>query len=311
MFENVIVGVDGGEGGRDAIALAKNLSGEGGALTLAYIYPLEPRAWRGTTKAYDEAERKRATDLMQRAEKEAGVQARLRVHGTMSVGRGLHELAHELGADLVVIGSNRRGLLGRVFVGDDTRTALDGAPSAVAIASAGYAHDTPTMREIGVGYDGSAESEQAVAVARKLAAAHGAKLSALQAIFHHARLDAGHAWHDHGIEDKLAAARERVAGLGGVEPHAAYGEPAEELALYSGSLDLLVIGSRSYGPIGRLVHGSTAHKLAHSARSPLLVLTRGARQTNGASTDEQETAGAANAAPSHGLPTGQSTASAG
>jgi nucleotide-binding universal stress UspA family protein len=72
-------------------------------------------------------------------------------------------------------------------------------------------------------------------------------------------------------------ARDRIAALGSVAPHAAYGMPGEELALYSVSLDLLVVGSRSYGPIGRLVHGSTAQKLARTARCPLLVLTRGAQ----------------------------------
>jgi nucleotide-binding universal stress UspA family protein len=73
-------------------------------------------------------------------------------------------------------------------------------------------------------------------------------------------------------------ARDRIAALGDVEPHAAYGDPAEELALYSASLDLLVVGSRDYGPLGRLVHGSTTRKLARVARSPLLVLTRAARK---------------------------------
>jgi hypothetical protein len=55
MFENVIVGVDGDQGGREAIALAKRLRGENGALTLAYIYPREPRTWLGTNVAYDQA----------------------------------------------------------------------------------------------------------------------------------------------------------------------------------------------------------------------------------------------------------------
>jgi len=36
---------------------------------------------------------------------------------------------------------------------------------------------------------------------------------------------------------------------------------AEALDLYSGSLDLLVVGSRGYGPVGRLVHGSTSQRL--------------------------------------------------
>lgn len=69
-------------------------------------------------------------------------------------------------------------------------------------------------------------------------------------------------------------ARDRIVALGGVEAHAAYGVPAKELALYSASLDLSVVGSRGYGPIGRLVHGSTSQKLARTARCPLLVLPR-------------------------------------
>ena len=42
----------------------------------------------------------------------------------------------------------------------------------------------------------------------------------------------------------VAGARDRIAAFGDVEPHAAYGHPAEELAVYSASLDLLVVGSR-------------------------------------------------------------------
>ncbi len=74
-------------------------------------------------------------------------------------------------------------------------------------------------------------------------------------------------------------ARERIAALGGVEPHAVYGVPAEELSLYSASIDLLVVGSRGYGPVGRLVHGSTSERLARTARCPLLVLARSTRTT--------------------------------
>src|SRR3954453_11132818 len=46
------------------------------------------------------------------------------------------------------------------------------------------------------------------------------------------------------------------------------------LALYSSSLDLLIVGARGYGPVGRLIHGSTSQQLAHTARCPLLVLAR-------------------------------------
>ena len=80
-----------------------------------------------------------ARDLLEAARDEAGVPAELRWSACTSPGRGLHELAETLGSDLLVVGSCRRSLLGRVMVGDDTRAALDGAPCAVAIAPAGYA----------------------------------------------------------------------------------------------------------------------------------------------------------------------------
>jgi nucleotide-binding universal stress UspA family protein len=131
------------------------------------------------------------------------------------------------------------------------------------------------MREIGVGYNGSAEAEHALEFARGLAREHHCKLSAFEAVCIPAQHLAAPVWSDPGvIEDMVEDAREQIDAIDGVEPHAAYGLPAEELAVYSASLDLLVIGSRGYGPLGRLLHGSTAQKLARSARCPLLVLPR-------------------------------------
>ena len=278
MFDNVIVGIDGREGGRGALAAARLLSGERGRITLAYVYPLEPRAWRGTTPEYDAEQRKRAQELLEKTRDDTEVEAELRVVGSPSVGRGLHELAESVGADLLVVGSSGRRLLGRVFVADDTRAALNGAPCAVSIAPAGYSQRSSAMREIGVGYDGSPESEHALGVARKLASERHAALSAFEAVSLPAYAFVGPPVPDDNMIDELVErARRRVASLKGVDPHAAYGNPAEELALYSASLDLLVIGSRGYGPLGRVVHGSTALELSRSARCPLLVLTRAAR----------------------------------
>jgi nucleotide-binding universal stress UspA family protein len=99
------------------------------------------------------------------------------------------------------------------------------------------------------------------------------------------------------IETVGGAARDEIAGLGGVEPHAAYGNPAEELAVYSASLDLLIVGSRGYGPIGRLIHGSTSRELARTARCPLLVLPRSAHaiEAHEPAEAERETAAATEA----------------
>jgi nucleotide-binding universal stress UspA family protein len=201
--------------------------------------------------------------------------APLRRVDSPSVGRGLHELADAERADLLVVGSCRRGLLGRVMIGDDTSAALNGAPCAVAIAPYGYAERPSALEEVGVAYNASPESEDALAVARALAADSGARLSAFQAVMVPSYLAVpGAGAVVDSLPELVDEARARIAALGGVEPHAAYGVPAEELALYSASLDLLVMGSRGYGPFGRLMHGSTSRELGRTARCPLLVLTR-------------------------------------
>ena len=64
--------------------------------------------------------------------------------------------------------------------------------------------------------------------------------------------------------------------LPGVEGHAIYGLAGEELARFGDEVDLLVVGSRGYGPLRRLVLGSTSDFLRRHAHGPLLVLPRAA-----------------------------------
>jgi nucleotide-binding universal stress UspA family protein len=276
MFNHIVVGVDGREGGRDAVALARLLVAAGGTLTLAHVVARDAHAYGGTGAASEASDGERAEALLDAAREEAGVEAHLRWHRSSSVGRGLHELCEVTGADLLVVGSSRRGLLGRVLVGDDTSAALNGAQCAIAIAPSNYFQRPVMMREIGVGYDGSPQSKHALSVARTLAVAWAAKLSALEAVSLPSYAFVGPGAADNAPRCLVEDALDRIAELGGVEPHAVYGQPAEELALYSASLDLLIVGARGYGPVGRLIHGSTSQQLAHTARCPLLVLTRAA-----------------------------------
>ena len=294
MFKQILVGVDGGAGGRDAIALAKLIVAAGGELTLAHVVPGDDEAYGGAGATYDAPDAEGAEALLETMREETGVEAHLRWRASSSVGRGLHQLCELIGADLLTMGSSRRGLLGRVLIGDDTRAALSGAPCSIAIAPTDYSRRPGALREIGVGYNGSPESEHALSVARTLANASGAKLSALEAVSLPSGAFLGPGAVDNTPARLLEDARGRIAALGDVEPHAAYGQPAEELALYSGSLDLLIVGSRGYGPIGRVIHGSTSQQLARSARCPLLVL---ARTAHSSATDERREHGRADRVP--------------
>jgi hypothetical protein len=52
------------------------------------------------------------------------------------------------------------------------------------------------------------------------------------------------------------------------------GVPEKTSPRLSYEVDLLVVGSRGYGPAGRLFHGSVSNYLVRHAACPLLVLPR-------------------------------------
>jgi nucleotide-binding universal stress UspA family protein len=281
VFANVIIGVDGSPTGRDAIKLGVALTQAGGRVTLAHIYGGVPTPGRTVHGKSAEVAGKDALVLLQAERDATGVDAELTIFCASSVGRGLHTLAEQHDGDLLVVGSHSRGLAGRVLVGDDTRASLNGAPCAVAVAPRGYVARSGGFLRIGVAYDFSPESHAALAAARALAQRDGAKLSALYVVSlpawgYIAPMPAN--WGEI-IEADRSSAEEKVTALEGVEATAVYGLPAEELASYGDRVDLLVVGSRNYGPVRRLVLGSTSHGLARHARCALLVLPRTAAGT--------------------------------
>lgn len=279
MFQTVVAGVDGHEGGLDAIALASVLVEPDARVTLAHVFSGAGHHPAGTRAAADNGEQAPALDLLERARQQSGIDAELEALAARSAARGLHTAAKDTAADLIVVGSSRRGPVGRVLLGDDANSVLRGAPCAVAIAPAGYSRHAHSIDKVAVGYDGSAESKDALAFARKLAGQHGARLAAFEAVSlpNYATAAGWAAPLEGSFEGVIDDARREVSALQGVEPHAAYGQAADVLARYSASVDLLVVGSREYGTLGRLVHGSTSEQLARTARCPLLVLNRAAR----------------------------------
>ena len=136
------------------------------------------------------------------------------------------------------------------------RAVLENAPCPVAIAPRGHASHAPALRKIAAAFDGSAESEQALALARVLARERGAELSAFQAVpdpgYVHSIVNP-----QPEIEAGLAEARKRIAELGDVDAHAASNDDAAEaLARYGASVDLLVLGSHRYRPVDHLLSGA-------------------------------------------------------
>jgi nucleotide-binding universal stress UspA family protein len=277
MFENVLVGVDGSANGRDAIALASRLTGPDGKLTLANVRAGELHPLHAITPGLLAEERDASRELLERERADAGVEAELLDVVAESAGAGLHRQAEDQHADLLVVGSCGRGAFGRAMLGDDTRAALNGAPCAVAIAARGYAArvDTP-ITKIGVAYNGSPESERALAKAREVAEPTRAEIEVLEVVAIPSYAFTGLTAPSVGdsIDLMLTEANARLSRLPGVVGRAVYGLPGEELAAFGEDVDLLVVGSRSYGPVKRLVLGSTSDHLERHARCSLLVLPR-------------------------------------
>lgn len=209
----------------------------------------------------------------------AGIEAKvLTLHGS-SVAQALHQLAASRHYDLLVVGSCHRGALARRLAGDHAVESLRGAPCAVAIAPSGYGPPSQLAR-IGVGRDGSPESVQALEAASAIAARTGATIESIlvlpmQSVPYGQPIE--HRWSE--VAKQLTA--EDLARLGGADDldgQVIYGSPGEKLARFSDEVDLLIVGSRSCGPVGRLFTGSTSDYLACHASCPLLVFPRSADQ---------------------------------
>ena len=269
MFERVIVGVRDDEAGRDAIALAEQLVARDGRLALAHVLVVTSRPAPDSGAAVRAVESRQATERLTALGRELGVDAAFECVEARSVSQGLHELASGRQADLLVVGASRRDELLTLYIGDDTREVLEGAPCAVAVAPVGYSARSAAMRRIGVAYDGSVASRRALSLGRKLATEWGAQLSACEVVPD--TIYARDPWNVDGeIDERVDEARRRLSDLGGLEPEASSGDPVEELFRYAQTVDLLVMGSHRHSPIQRFMEESTAQQLADGVPCPLL-----------------------------------------
>jgi nucleotide-binding universal stress UspA family protein len=283
MFRNVLVGVDGRVGGQDAISLASRLLAADGELTLAHVHNGGLRPPHAYSQDLLDAELKGAQQLLEQERAAADVQAQLVTFACGSPGRGLHLLAEQRAADLLVVGSCSRGAFGRAMLGDDTKASLNGAPCAVAIAVKGYAEHPVPLASVGVGYDGSQKSQVALVTARALASQYRSSIQALEVIAIPTYAFAGVVPSALGedIELMLGQARERLSRLEDVHGRAVYGFPGGELATFSREVELLIVGSRGYGPMRRLMLGSTSEYLERHAHCSLVVVPRGVSGASG------------------------------
>ena len=275
MFDNVVIGVDDYERGLDTITLAQALMRGYGVVSLVHVEVLQREPSPEADTRPDDERQRFGLERLRRLRDEAQIAATMSRIRAPTVRRGLHDFAAARGADMMVIGAGSPNPVEQMFLGDEAREVLDDAPCAVAVAPRGYAARAHTLRTIGVAYDGSVESEEALAVARTLAAERQVALSTFEAV--HAPAYARDIWDVEGeIDERLEHARQRMAALGDVEPHAALtDDTVAALREFGGSVDLLVLGAhkRRRPDSGLPLDRSKAQRLADRPPAPLLVLS--------------------------------------
>ncbi|MFN8217367.1 MAG: universal stress protein [Solirubrobacterales bacterium] len=279
MSTRLLIGLDGRAGGRDALELARVLLAgveDPAALAVSVLY-FGPLPMEYALLPEEEAEE--AGPLFDEARAALpGVQLETRAYGGASPAAILSGILESEDFDGVVVGSPHRGPVGRVLIGSVAAGLLSGARAPVAVAPHGYAderHEPP--RTVAVAYDGGPEAKLALKRAEEIAGRVNGIVRLLTVATPPVVIPVTGAYippYEPDPGKVLNEGTKLVDPRLAVEGEQLSGDPARAIAEASGDADMLVVGSRGYGPVARTMLGSVSRKLATHAPCPVLVVPR-------------------------------------
>jgi nucleotide-binding universal stress UspA family protein len=297
-----LAGYDGSDASRAAVRFARTL-GEayGGRVVAVHVHPAIPFvAGKGASERARldlEADARADAERLLAALAEPGVETR--AVAAPSAAHGLQRLAEEEHAALIAVGARHRHGLGRLVGGGVADRLLHGSPCPVAAVPA---RSERRLATVAVAYDGGDEARSALGAAADLAGRLGARLQLLAAIDPEAVPAIALIGAVTEIGDRLRAEKERRLAEAaeslpaGVQAETrvvpGIGAPAIVVACETEGVDLLVCGSRAYGPLRSVLVGSFSRHLVDHAPCPVLVVPRGARARFDEATAEPAEAGA-------------------
>jgi nucleotide-binding universal stress UspA family protein len=179
--------------------------------------------------------------------------------GAASAPRALHLAAVQLGAGLVVVPP-----------GTAAEHLLDGAPCAVAVVPTETGDDAArgvTFAAIAVGLVGTPEAEAAARGAELLARRAGARLRVLCAV------RPGNADLRRRVEESASAVLPAEPGVP-IDIDVDDRDPGDLLVAVSAEVDVLVCGSRCYGPHPATLRGGVTRHVTAEAACPVIVIAR-------------------------------------
>jgi nucleotide-binding universal stress UspA family protein len=291
----ILVGVDASERSQDAVAFGRALALAAGApVMLAMAYLSEPLMARHGAHAYETYLREDAEATLTRLAvplHDVG-DVELRPIANKSAAHALQETAEQEDADIIVVGSSHTGRLGRVLPGSTAERLLHGAPCPVAVVPLGYrSHGTPQRPVVGCAYRPTDDGEASLGGAEELAFALSASLRVMQVaeplprVYYVGEMPLNLAEMDASARaDAERTLNARVACLSSKlesEGTLYIGRPADVLIGLSETVDMLVLGSRGYGPLKAVLLGGVSGQVIRSAACPVVVVPRRARSADG------------------------------
>lgn len=302
MDRKMIIGYEPGERGRDALRLGRLFAGVTGARTIVArvlewpSYLLPPDDLQGLVDIETREGFALARDELR------GLEVETRALVDDSPAAALAGLAEEESAELIVVGSSHRGPVGGTVLGSVGESLVHGAPSAIAVAPHGYgSEERRGLLRIGIAFDGSPEAWTALEIAIGLARWTRGELKVV-AVADYPRYGYATTWsvltsgeihdaeHDHKQRLLELALSKAPSGLSS-EGRLLMGDAGRKLAEASSDFDLIIAGSRAYGPLRRTLLGSTTRHLLRASRCPVLVIPRGVGGELLGLSDREERAG--------------------
>jgi len=290
----ILIGVDGSERSGDAVAFGREIALAAGApVILATAHRSDP--FRPGAHAHEIFLREDAKSTLARLapafDDVHAVELRPLVVNT-SPAHALQALAEQEDAGIIVVGSSHTGRLGRVMPGSTAERLLHGAPCPVAVVPLGYrARPTQARPVVGCAYRPTEDGEASLAAAEDLALALSASLRVMQVIEPLARLyDSGempfnvpeinasiYADTERELMERVSHLSSGLASEGTLHS----GRPADVLIGLSETVDILVMGSRGYGPLKAVLLGGVSGQVIRSAACPVVVVPRRAASAVG------------------------------
>jgi nucleotide-binding universal stress UspA family protein len=280
-----LVGHDGTSRGDDALALSRALARDDQAqrLIVRVLLPATPDrvpSMALRTAIHDAAEEELAPV---RAGLRPGEE--LRLVEASSVAHGLHDLAEQTGAALIVVGSSHRGKVMVAVLGTVADRLLHGSPCPVAQAADGFAAGEHAIGRVLLAYDGSEEADGAFAFAEASSRDADAPVDVVCVQEAPNYFDyTGTGGIPPALLDEPQARAARIAERAAERLPAGHvgsvltplWPTGKAITSAAAGADLIVTGSRAYGPLRHVALGSTGHYLLHHAPCSVVVVPRGA-----------------------------------